>query len=98
MIRRRSGLRFFSRGLLVVLILLAACAEDPVGGAVVSDEALRPASDAPSADLDSHDLDPPEEGELAPDFELSDSTGRVVTLSEVVADAPTVLLFYRGHW
>lgn len=33
-------------------------------------------------------------GELAPDFELSDETGRPRKLSELVADGPIVLFFY----
>jgi peroxiredoxin len=37
-------------------------------------------------------------GQIAPDFELPDSTGAARHLSELVADGPLILLFYRGHW
>lgn len=37
-------------------------------------------------------------GDTAPDFEMSDTEGRRVRLSDVVGEAPTVLFFYRGHW
>ena len=40
----------------------------------------------------------PAPGELAPDFELSDSTGARHHLSGLVAQSPLVLLFYRGDW
>jgi peroxiredoxin len=40
----------------------------------------------------------PAPGDLAPDFSLSDSTGATVTLAELTADLPCVLVFYRGHW
>ncbi|MCH9679853.1 MAG: redoxin domain-containing protein [Deltaproteobacteria bacterium] len=34
----------------------------------------------------------------APDFELRADDGRTVSLTELVADGPAVLVFYRGHW
>jgi hypothetical protein len=34
----------------------------------------------------------------APDFELPAHDGRTVTLAELVARGPAVLVFYRGHW
>jgi peroxiredoxin len=40
----------------------------------------------------------PKIGEVAPDFELPDSTGALRELSELTARGPLVLLFYRGHW
>ena len=40
----------------------------------------------------------PRVGEVAPDFELSDSTGVPRRLGELVSERPLVLLFYRGHW
>jgi peroxiredoxin len=40
----------------------------------------------------------PAAGDLAPDFTLADSTGAMVTLGQLVADAPCVIVFYRGHW
>jgi peroxiredoxin len=40
----------------------------------------------------------PQAGEIAPDFELPDSTGTLRRLAELAAFGPLVLLFYRGHW
>ncbi|MBA3353127.1 MAG: redoxin domain-containing protein [Blastocatellia bacterium] len=37
-------------------------------------------------------------GDMAPDFTLSDSAGKKVTLSDAVKEAPVVLVFYRGYW
>lgn len=37
------------------------------------------------------------EGE-APDFTLRDFEGHRVNLRESLADGPTVVVFYRGHW
>ncbi len=38
-------------------------------------------------------------GDKAPDFELVDAaTDAKVKLSSVLAEGPTVLSFYRGHW
>jgi peroxiredoxin len=37
-------------------------------------------------------------GDVLSDFTLPDATGRDVTLSELVADGPAVLVFYRGGW
>jgi len=37
-------------------------------------------------------------GDLLKDFTLPDATGKVVSLSELVADGPAVLVFYRGGW
>lgn len=37
-------------------------------------------------------------GDTAPDFTLSDNSGKKVTLSEAVKEAPVVLVFYRGSW
>ena len=36
-------------------------------------------------------------GAALPDLELTDHTGRSVSLAEL-GDGPTVLVFYRGHW
>lgn len=38
------------------------------------------------------------QGDVAPAFELPDSTGTRRRLSDLVADRPLVLLFYRGRW
>ncbi|HTV54986.1 MAG TPA: hypothetical protein VMI06_08715 [Terriglobia bacterium] len=40
----------------------------------------------------------PEAGEVAPEFELLDSTGTPRRLSELVSDSTVALVFYRGHW
>jgi len=37
-------------------------------------------------------------GDVLSDFTLPDATGRNVSLSELVADGPAVLVFYRGGW
>jgi peroxiredoxin len=37
-------------------------------------------------------------GDVVGDFTLPDATGRAVSLSELVADGPAVLVFYRGGW
>lgn len=37
-------------------------------------------------------------GEMAPNFTLEDHNHQKVTLSSVRGTAPTVLVFYRGHW
>jgi len=37
-------------------------------------------------------------GDMAPDFTLSDSAGKKVTLSDAIKEAPVVLIFYRGYW
>lgn len=36
--------------------------------------------------------------EAAPDFAIADHTGTSVTLSQVYAEGPVLLVFYRGHW
>ncbi len=37
-------------------------------------------------------------GDVLSDFTLPDATGRDVSLSELVAEGPVVLVFYRGGW
>jgi peroxiredoxin len=37
-------------------------------------------------------------GDLLQDFTLPDATGEDVSLSQLVADGPAVLVFYRGGW
>ena len=39
-----------------------------------------------------------EVGQPAPDFSLPDPDGTIWTLSELVADGPAVVVFYRGYW
>jgi cytochrome oxidase Cu insertion factor (SCO1/SenC/PrrC family) len=34
----------------------------------------------------------------APDFSLSDETGKATTLASLTAHGPAVLVFYRGYW
>lgn len=36
--------------------------------------------------------------QVAPDFSLLDHNGQKITLSEVRAQGPVLLVFYRGHW
>ena len=33
-----------------------------------------------------------------PPFLLTDQTGRMVSLSDVISDGPVALIFHRGHW
>jgi peroxiredoxin len=40
----------------------------------------------------------PKVGDVAPDFELVDSTGKPQRLSEMVSRGPLILIFYRGDW
>lgn len=35
---------------------------------------------------------------LAPAFSLEDHRGHAVSLAQITADGPAVLVFYRGHW
>jgi hypothetical protein len=38
------------------------------------------------------------QGGLAADFSLPDTAGTKVTLAELTAQGPAVLVFYRGYW
>lgn len=40
----------------------------------------------------------PKNGEIAPEFELPDSTGALRRLSELVSHGALALVFFRGHW
>jgi peroxiredoxin Q/BCP len=40
----------------------------------------------------------PNTGEIAPDFELPDSTGTPRRLSDLVSQGSLALVFFRGHW
>lgn len=40
----------------------------------------------------------PKPGEPMPEFMLPDQSGRIVTLSELIARGPVVVAFHRGHW
>ena len=37
-------------------------------------------------------------GQPAPDFELEDTDGQVVSLESLVTSRPVILAFYRGRW
>jgi hypothetical protein len=41
---------------------------------------------------------PIENAESAPEFELKDATGQTHRLTELIADGPAVVVFYRGYW
>ena len=43
-------------------------------------------------------LSAPVAGEPMPEFVLPDETGRLVSLSQLLADGPLVVSFNRGHW
>jgi peroxiredoxin len=38
------------------------------------------------------------EGDQVPDFELSDATGKTVSITEELSKGPVILTFYRGGW
>ncbi|MFA5951135.1 MAG: peroxiredoxin-like family protein [Hyphomicrobium sp.] len=40
----------------------------------------------------------PRPGDVMPDFLLPDETGRLVSLSDLIANGPAVVAFHRGHW
>lgn len=40
----------------------------------------------------------PQVGEIMPGFMLPDSEGRMVTLDQLLAGGPAVLVLHRGHW
>lgn len=40
----------------------------------------------------------PAVGETMPGFMLPDTEGRLLTLDDVLADGPAIVVFYRGHW
>ncbi len=40
----------------------------------------------------------PTRGEIAPDFELPDSTRQPRRLADLISQQILVLLFYRGYW
>ena len=45
-----------------------------------------------------HAVNTPDVGQVAPDFESTDSSGAPRRLGELVGDGRLVLVFYRGHW
>lgn len=47
-----------------------------------------------TAESQQHDLT----GERAPDFELESTAGGTVRLTETLADGPSVVVLFRGHW
>lgn len=48
--------------------------------------------------LESGVLKPLEIGTIAPEFAAKDQSGQVVSLKELNANGPVVLVFYRGYW
>ena len=40
----------------------------------------------------------PKPGEVMPPFVLPDETGRMVSLTDLLAQGPVVVTFHRGHW
>lgn len=40
----------------------------------------------------------PKPGDPLPPFALPDTAGRIVTLDDLLAEGPAVILFHRGHW
>ena len=40
----------------------------------------------------------PRPGEPMPPFMLPDETGRLVTLTSLIAEGPVAVMFFRGHW
>jgi peroxiredoxin len=40
----------------------------------------------------------PQVGDIMPDFMLSDQDGRMVSLEQLRASGPAVVVFHRGHW
>ncbi len=44
------------------------------------------------------EIQPPDVGEVAPDFTTSDMNGQGRRLSDLCAERSLVLVFYRGHW
>lgn len=40
----------------------------------------------------------PQRGDIMPDFLLPDSTGRLVSLDDLLEAGPVALVFHRGHW
>ncbi len=40
----------------------------------------------------------PQPGDPMPPFVLTDQTGRMVSLDDVIRDGPVALIFHRGHW
>lgn len=43
-------------------------------------------------------IDPPNIGDVAPDFTLPDANEARRHLAELCSERPIVLVFYRGHW
>lgn len=88
-----SRLRGSARSLGARLAAIAreARTRDPAGSAVVDRfvarlEAAQAGRDAPAI------------GESMPPFILPDQEGRLVSLPDLLADAPVVVVFHRGHW
>lgn len=63
----------------------------PEGKAILSNEAFR----VKSTGVEERAL---KVGQRAPDFELPDMGGHMVSLAQLHADGPLALIFYRGLW
>ncbi len=72
----------------VPAFVLTACATADSGVANPGEGLLDPASETPGL----------AEGDRAPSGELRDPRSNVVQVSELYADQPAVLVFYRGGW
>ncbi len=73
--------------LLPVILLLAACSNDPV-----PEEAIDSLNGFGDVDVTI------KVGELAPDFVSTDASGEAVTLADYRGQANVMLVFYRGNW
>lgn len=75
-------------------LLIAATSVAILGCMSETPEPAPAESQPPAAEISSM---PPEVGDTAPDFTLTDQSGSSVTLSDA-RGRPVVLAFYRGHW
>lgn len=86
-----------------LMSIIAGCNGEPVSDEATYDDVSREESSVPEAASDEPPtvLDEgttPGIGQIAHDFALTDTDGATVDLSEVAAEATTLLVFYRGHW
>lgn len=51
-----------------------------------------------TADLEQRFIPTLKAGDLAPNFALPNATGQLTTLSNILRQGPTILIFYRGGW
>ncbi len=97
-----------------LLLLLAACHQAPTPAAAPAPAEAEPAQAAPveaplprqkaTTATDEAQLGTLPEGvgvavgQAAPDATVSDAEGRPVALADLMAEGPTLLVFYRGGW